>query len=69
MIEKTIKKRNRISGIERSLQILDVLTDFGRPASAYDIAKTIGAPISTIYSIVDDLSTREMLTRDTNNLV
>ena len=69
MIEKTIKKRNRISGIERSLQILDVLTDFGRPASAYDIAKTIGAPISTIYSIVDDLSTREMLTRDSNNLV
>jgi DNA-binding IclR family transcriptional regulator len=69
MIEKNIKTRNRISGIERSLQILDVLTDFGRPASAYDIAKTIGAPISTIYSIVEDLTSREMLTRDSNNLV
>ena len=69
MNEKNIKKRNRISGIERSLQILDVLTDFARPASAYDIAKTIGAPISTIYSIVEDLTSREMLTRDSNNLV
>ena len=53
MSKNNLKTRNRISGIERSLQILDVLTDFGRPASAYDIAKTIGAPISTIYSIVD----------------
>ena len=49
MSKNNLKTRNRISGIERSLQILDVLTDFGRPASAYDIAKTIGAPISTIY--------------------
>jgi DNA-binding IclR family transcriptional regulator len=69
MNEKETKPRNRISGIERSLQILDVLTDFARPASAYDIAKTIGAPISTIYSIVEDLVARQMLTKDSNNLV
>ena len=69
MSKNNLKTRNRISGIERSLQILDVLTDFGRPASAYDIAKTIGAPISTIYSIVDDLTFRGMLTKNSNNLV
>lgn len=69
MSKNNLKTRNRISGIERSLQILDVLTDFARPASAYDIAKTIGAPISTIYSIVDDLTLRGMLTKNSNNLV
>jgi len=69
MPEQIKNTRNRISGIERSLQIFDVLTEFGRPASAYDIAKTINAPISTIYSIVEDLTSRKMLTRDNNNMV
>lgn len=57
------KPRNRTSGIDRALQILDMLSARGQSASAYDIAKTIGAPLSTIYSLVDELAERGMLSR------
>ena len=62
-------RRRRVSGIERTVQILDMLTDRGSPASAYDIAKSIGAPISTVYSIVEELSIRGMLSRTIDNSV
>jgi len=61
--------RNRTSGVDRTLQILDMLSGRGAPASAYDIAKTIGAPLSTIYSLVDELTERGMLTRPDDKLV
>ncbi len=62
-------RRGRVSGIERTVQILDMLSDRGAPASAYDIAKSIGAPISTVYSIVEELSIRGMLSRTNDNMV
>lgn len=61
--------RSRVSGIERSVQILDALSERGLPASAYDIAKSIRAPISTVYSIVEDLVSRGVLSRTEDNLV
>ncbi|TJW42312.1 MAG: IclR family transcriptional regulator, partial [Mesorhizobium sp.] len=42
-------RRSRTSGIDRALQILDYLQKQGRPATAYEIAHDIGAPLSTIY--------------------
>jgi DNA-binding IclR family transcriptional regulator len=57
------KLRRRISGIDRALQILDYLQDTSRPATAYEIARAIGAPLSTIYVIVDDLVDKNMLSR------
>ena len=63
------RRRGRVSGIERTVQILDMLSDRGTPASAYDIAKSIGAPISTVYSIVEELSVRGMLSRTNDNTV
>ena len=51
-------RRSRTSGIDRSLQILDLLSARGRPASAYEIAKSIGAPLSTVYTLVDELNER-----------
>jgi len=62
-------RRSRTSGIDRSLQILDLLSARGRPASAYEIAKAIGAPLSTVYTLVDELSERGMLSRPEDKLV
>ncbi len=61
--------RSRTSGIDRSLQVMDILAERRAPMSAYDLAKSAGAPVSTIYRIVDELVEREMLSRGTDNTV
>ncbi len=61
--------RKRTSGIDRTLQVLDTLTDRQAPLSAYDIAKSTGAPLSTVYRLVDELIERDMLTRVEDGLV
>lgn len=48
---------------------MDVLTERQEPMSAYDLAKSTGAPASTIYRIVDDLVARDMLSRADNSHV
>jgi DNA-binding IclR family transcriptional regulator len=67
--EPNAPRRSRTSGIDRSLQILDLLSTRGQPASAYDIAKSINAPLSTVYTLVDELSERGMLSRPMDKLV
>jgi len=62
--EREAQSRTRVSGIDRMLQILDRLQDAGAPASAYDIAKSIKAPLSTVYTIINDLVDKEILKRD-----
>jgi DNA-binding IclR family transcriptional regulator len=62
-------RRSRTSGIDRALQILDHLQSEGRPATAYEIARAVGAPLSTIYVIVDDLVDKEMLDRKDGGLL
>lgn len=57
------RRRSRTSGIDRALQILDYLQKVERPATAYEVARDIGAPLSTIYVIVDDLVEKELLDR------
>jgi DNA-binding IclR family transcriptional regulator len=49
--------------MDRVLQILDHLRELGRPAGSYAIAKAIGAPLSTVYVIIDELVERHMLIR------
>lgn len=56
-------KRERVSGIDRAIQILDYLMEYGEPATAYDIARAVGAPTSTIYEIIDSLIAKQMLAR------
>ena len=56
-------RRSRTSGIERALQILDHLQGSGAPATAYEIARAVGAPVSTIYAIIDDLVDKDLLGR------
>lgn len=62
-------RRSRTSGIDRALQILDHLQKQGRPATAYEIARAVGAPPSTIYVIVDELVEKEMLDRKEGGLL
>lgn len=62
-------RRSRVSGIDRMLQIMDQLRDTGRPATAYELAQTVGAPLSTIYTIVEDLVEKQLLVRAGNGAV
>lgn len=59
----TDSPRKRTSGIDRAIQVMDLLTELQKPLSAYELARSIGAPVSTIYRIVDDLVERDMLSR------
>lgn len=56
-------RRSRTSGIDRALQILDILTERHQPMTAYELAKVTGAPPSTVYKLIDELSDRSMLSR------
>jgi DNA-binding IclR family transcriptional regulator len=55
--------RTRTNAIERVVQILDALQEAERPATAYEIARTVGAPLSTVYTIINDLVERNLLSR------
>ncbi|WP_291298191.1 IclR family transcriptional regulator [Elioraea sp.] len=55
--------RRRTSGIDRAFQVLDHLTQCGAPATAYDIARAIGAPTSTVYDVIDTLLAKGALVR------
>lgn len=57
-------RRARVSGIERSIQIFDYLQETGRPTTGYDIAHAVGAPLSTVYAIIDELVARDILSRN-----
>ena len=59
--------RKRTSGIDRALQIMDLLTEREEPMTAYELAKSAGAPVSTIYRIVDELHERNMLSKSDEN--
>jgi len=62
-------RRSRTSGIDRALQIFDHLQRVEEPVTAYEIARAVAAPLSTVYSIIDDLVARELLNRDDKGLI
>ena len=66
---KVQARRTRVSGIDRALQVIDYLYETGSPAGVYAIAKAIGAPLSTVYVIVDDLVEKNMLSRNSDSSV
>ncbi|MGO4737102.1 IclR family transcriptional regulator [Bosea sp. 2KB_26] len=61
--ERAGQRRSRVSGIDRAVQILDHLQQEGRAQTAYEVARAIGAPLSTVYAIVEDLLDKSLLTR------
>lgn len=62
-------RRTRTSGIDRALQIFDHLQRVEQATTAYEIARAVGAPLSTIYAIIDDLVEKDLLDRDANGLI
>jgi DNA-binding IclR family transcriptional regulator len=52
-----------VSGIERAIQILDLLEVGGTPMNGSAIAKGINASASTVYPIIDELLGRQLLSR------
>lgn len=56
-------RKSRTSGIDRSLQIFDTLREKEDAMTGYELAKAIGAPISTVYTLLDELSARDLLSR------
>jgi DNA-binding IclR family transcriptional regulator len=48
--------RERQNGLDRAVEILDALLQLRAPAKVGDLAKEIGAPRSTLYSIVNRLT-------------
>lgn len=66
---QTPGKRGRVSALDRVLQVLDFLRDRATPVTAYDLARQLAAPMSTIYTIVDDMVSKGLLTRDDAGLI
>jgi DNA-binding IclR family transcriptional regulator len=62
-------KRSRVSGIDRVLQILDHLQTTGAAATAYELAKATGAPLSTVYVLVEDMVEKGLLDRQPGGAV
>ncbi|MBD8065992.1 IclR family transcriptional regulator [Devosia sp. PTR5] len=65
----TRTQQSRTSGIDRSLQVLDILAEEQMPMTAYKLSQCAQAPISTIYRIVDELVDRSMLSRTGENKI
>lgn len=62
-------RRQRTSAISRALEVFDHLQATQQALTAYEIARSIGAPLSTVYAIVDDLVAKDLLTRDMQGFV
>lgn len=60
---ETGSARQRQTGLDRTLQVLDALTERQQPMSAYQIATSLGAPTSTIYRTVEEMLSRGLLSR------
>ena len=63
------ERRTRTSGIDRALQIFDYLQEVGRPCTTYELAHDAGAPLSTVYVIVDDLVSKDLLDRNEKGMI
>lgn len=61
--------RRRVPALERTTQILDHLLETGSPATAYEIGQAIGAPLSSVYGLIEDMAERGLLDRGTNGAV
>ncbi|MBB3455943.1 DNA-binding IclR family transcriptional regulator [Rhizobium sp. BK313] len=62
-------RRSRVSGIDRALQVIDYLYETGTASGVYAVAKAIGAPLSTVYVIVDDLVEKNLLSRNADGTI
>lgn len=59
----TTTRKSRTNGVERAFQIIECLVELGEASTAYHIAKTVGAPLSTVYDIIGQLEKMDVLRR------
>lgn len=57
------ERKSRTNGTERAFQIIECMVELGEPATAYQVAKKLGAPLSTVYEIIAMLEKLEILSR------
>ena len=62
-IERPAKRSNRVNSLTRVVQILDFLVKKQAPISPYAVAKATNAPVSTIYSTIDEMERHGLLQR------
>jgi DNA-binding IclR family transcriptional regulator len=60
---RPVRRGARVGAVDRMVQILDHLQASGQPATGYEIARAIGAPVSTVYALTDDLVEKRLLDR------
>lgn len=58
------QRKPRTNGVERAFQVIEHLVETGEAATAYQVAKATGAPLSTIYDIIGQLEKLEVLQRN-----
>lgn len=54
-------RKPRTNGAERAFQIIECLVALDKPATAYQVAKTLQAPLSTVYESIALLERLEVL--------
>ena len=57
-------KRKRTGALDRVVQILDRIQEVNAPMTAYEVARSVGAPLTTVYTIINDLVDKRLLTRN-----
>ncbi len=60
---EAVVPKGRMGALDRVLQVLDQLQAVGSPMTAYDIARSAEAPLSTIYTLIDGMVERGLLVR------
>jgi DNA-binding IclR family transcriptional regulator len=68
-MDTEVTRRTRTNALTRNLQILDILTERLVPMTAYELAKASGAPASTVYKLIDELTECSMLSRTADGRV
>jgi DNA-binding IclR family transcriptional regulator len=62
-VARPARRGARVGAVDRMVQIFDHLQATGRPATGYEIARAIGAPVSTVYALTEDLVEKGLLDR------
>ncbi|RDU99844.1 IclR family transcriptional regulator [Trinickia dinghuensis] len=57
-------RRKRTGALDRAVQILDRIQEVNAPMTAYEVARSVGAPLTTVYTIINDLVDKRLLTRN-----
>ena len=61
------KRRTRTNGAQRAFQIIECLVRMEKPVTAYQVAKALKAPLSTIYESIGLLERLDIVSRESGD--